>query len=108
MRVPASPWMALELSQRLTVSTPLSINLCIEKDDLTSKNNDAGAQIGSIVRIEDEDDNVSPPSRDQNIKLVVHGASLPVIPNTEKAATCFQSAEKDHINFEQILGCSPF
>ena len=100
--------MAPEPSQRLTVSTPLSINLCIEKDDLSSKNNDAGAQIGSILKIEDEDYVVSPPSRDQNIKLVVHGASFPVIPNTEKAATCFQSAEKDHINFEQILGCSPF
>jgi hypothetical protein len=81
--------MAPEPSQRLTVSIPLIINVCIEKDDLTSKKNEAGTQIGSIVRIEDEDENISPPSRDQNIKLVVHGASLPVIPNTEKAATCF-------------------
>ena len=56
--------MAPELSQRLTVRTSLSINLCIEKDVLTSKNYEAGAQIGSIVRIEDEDDYVSPPCRD--------------------------------------------
>jgi hypothetical protein len=100
--------MAPELSQRLTVSNLLSINSCIEKDVLTSKNNEACGHIGSIVRIEEEDDGVSPPCRDRNIKLVVHGASFQVIPNSEKAATCFQSAEKDNINFEQILGCSPF
>lgn len=95
---------------KLTVSTLCVFTVHIEKEELSTSNNDVKAS-GSDIRIENQDDDVSPPLRDKHTKMLSCLADDKNRPSNPGFG-CFLSAEKykgQNIDAqEMILGYSPF